>query len=113
MSIFARIFDSVFAPASAFDSASDACATSDEVTTGYELTIINSTTGLPMMDGIGSFDVGGSVFGQDVHHQEYFSANDSIFEDCGSMFDHGPSSFDTGVTLDCGFSAPDFGCTSD
>jgi hypothetical protein len=107
MSIFTRIFNSVFAPASAFDTASDACATSGETTTDHEITLINPATGFAMMDGIGSIDVGGSVLGQDVHHHDYFaSTTDRIFDDCSSSLDHSAYVVDTCMTFDCDWSSP-------
>ena len=45
------------------------------------LTVINPSTGLPMVDsGLGGVDVGGSPFGMDVHNQ----MNDSFTDSMGS-----------------------------
>lgn len=39
----------------------------DTFTTGIDDHTINPATGLPMTDGMGSVDVGGSPFGIDIH----------------------------------------------
>ncbi|MCK4742909.1 MAG: hypothetical protein KAT25_03740 [Sulfuriflexus sp.] len=39
----------------------------DTFTTGMDDHTINPATGLDMIDGIGSVDVGGSPFGTDIH----------------------------------------------
>lgn len=56
---------------------------------------INPATGLPMTDGIGSIDVGGSPFGMDIH--DSFSSMDSgisSFDDSFSSISDSFSSFD-------------------
>lgn len=48
-------------------------------TADVQLTTINPSTGLPMMDGgMGGVDVGGSPFGMDVHGSTHDSFTDCI-----------------------------------
>jgi hypothetical protein len=123
MGFLSKIFDFMFAPAGTFDPASNLYIASNDSgyesssgdETGMTITEINPATGLPMIDGIGSVDVGGSPWFQDIHHRDDFcSANDSIFNhDCGSMFDHSSSSFNCSSVFDTGISSTDFGCKFD
>lgn len=53
-----------------------------------DISVINPATGLPMLDGMGGFDIGGSPFGIDSH--------DTFHNDMSSSFDdHSGGSFDS------------------
>jgi len=78
-------------------------------------TVINPSTGLPMLSGIGGLDVGGNPYGvsYDTHRRSAFENDSSMFgHDCGSSFDHNTSSFDCGSSFDS-FSSNDYGCRYD
>lgn len=107
MSFLSQLFDSMFAPAGANDSSSDAHFAANSFQHDNHITEINPATGLPMIDcgdgigGISGIDVAGSPWGQDIHHDHFSSSNDSMFShDCGSIFDAGMPSSNTGCGTD-------------
>jgi hypothetical protein len=77
-----------------------------------EETIINPTTGLPMMGGIGGFDAGGSTWCETDSFNEPFnnSFNDSftgISDDDTSIFDDSSDSFSSSFDDSSSFSSDD------
>lgn len=54
---------------------------------------INPATGLPMIDGIGGVDVGGSPFGSDIHETSHFDSG--IIDSFSSGMDFGSSDFNS------------------
>ena len=119
MSVFARIFDFIFAPAGTYDPASDLYhASNDRDYQTAVLPAVNPATGLPMIDcgdglgGISGCDVAGNPYGISLH-DDCSSANDSVFShDCGITFDHSNSPFDCTSSFSA-ISSGDFGCKFD
>lgn len=81
MGIFERIFERIF----------DYFADRPSGGSGVSYTEINPATGLPMVSGIGSVDVGGNPYGADLHRWE-----DSGIPDTGHDWhhDHGTCNWD-------------------
>lgn len=59
----------------------------DDVASGIDISndtgcTINPASGLPMIDGCGGVDVGGSPFGMDIHHDDLGSSiNGGLYDD--------------------------------
>lgn len=109
MSFLSQFFGTLFAPAGANDSSSDAHFTANDTSFQHDnhITEINPATGLPMIDigdgmgGISGIDVGGSPWCQDMHQDHFSSSNDSMFShDFGSIFDTGMPSSNAGCGTD-------------
>lgn len=71
-------------------------STSDMFSGGYDAPVINPSTGLPMIDGIGSVDVHGNAYGTDFFEHTWDSSNSW---DSGSSWDS-CNSWDSGSSWD-------------
>lgn len=112
MKFLSQLYDFMFAPAGTFDSDSgmhnasndtNFCNDVSAIIDDEPMMMINPASGLLMTEGIGGVDMMGNPFGVDFnHHDDFTCANgsDMFSHDCGSAFDHGACSFDSGSMFD-------------
>ena len=97
--IFSRFFNNLrtVAASIAAESTLRNGSNDDDSASGNTVPVINPTTGLPMVGGIGGVDVGGNSYGSNYSYHDSTSYEHQTFNSgCGSSFDYSSSSMHGG-----------------